>query len=138
MTTTELPLDEWRLLLTALCANSPAWIGALSAQGSYTLIYPTRFSWLRSLRWLPPDDAWSGLARLELAEPGTAAAAAWEPLCDELREAPPTLEGSLLFGRFTPPGTGRSAVLNLVTDFEPEGTAALVRTVRIRIERVRD
>jgi hypothetical protein len=138
VTTTQLPVDEWRLVLTALCANSPAWIGTVGAQGPYTLICPTRFSWLRGLRWQPPDDAWSGLARLDLAEPGTVPAAAWEPLCGELRPSPPTLEGAILFGRYTPPGTGHSAVLNLVTDFEPEGTAALVHTVRIRVERVRD
>jgi hypothetical protein len=136
VTTARLPLDEWRLMLTALCVNSPAWIGTLSAPEPYTLIYPTNFSWLRSLRWLPPDDAWSGLARLDLAEPGTVPAAAWEPLC-ELRRAPPAVEGRILFGRFLAPGTGRSAVINLVTDFEPDGTAALVRSVRIRIEQDR-
>jgi hypothetical protein len=138
VTTTQLPLDEWRLMLTALCADSPAWIGTLGAPETYTLIYPTRFSWLRSLRWWPPDDAWSGLARLDLAEPGTVAAVAWEPLCEELRRAPPALEGRILFGRFVAPGARHTAVLNLVTDFEPEGTAALVRSVRIRIEPVRD
>jgi hypothetical protein len=138
VTTAEFPIDEWRLLLTALCANSPAWIGTLGASDPYTLIFPTRFSWLRSLRWQPPDGAWGGLALLELAEPGTVAAAAWEPLCGELRRAAPTLEGRILFGRFAAPGTGHSAVLNLVTDFEPEGTAAPVHTVHIRIERIRD
>jgi len=137
MTTTELAIDEWRLLLTALCANSPAWIGTLGAADPYTVVFPTRFTWLRSLRWLPPD-AWSGLALLDLAEPGTVAAAAWEPLCGELRRAPPTVEGPVLFGRFAAPGTGHSAVLNLVTDFEPKGTAAPVHTVHIRVERVRD
>jgi hypothetical protein len=137
MTTTELAVDEWRLLLTALCANSPAWIGTLGESDPYTVIYPTRFSWLHRVRWLPPDG-WGGLALLDLAEPGTVAASAWEPLCGEWRRAPSTIDGPVLFGRFPAPGTGYSAVLNLVTEFEPVGTAAPVHTVYIRVERVRD
>jgi hypothetical protein len=118
-----IPLDEWRLVLTALCAGSPAWVGTLHEPDTWTLVHPTNFGWLRSMQWLP------GLALLDLAEPGTIPAAEWEPLCGPLEEAPATTEGRFLIGRFPVPETGRSARLSLITD-----TAGLVRTVRVVIE----
>jgi hypothetical protein len=71
-----------------------------------------------------------GVALLDLAEPGTVPAAAWRELCGELRPAPPTTEGRVLFGRYDPPGTGHTAVLTLVTEFTD---GAEVRAVRVRV-----
>lgn len=127
-----IPLDEWRLLLAALCAGSPAWIGTLHEPDTWTLIHPTNFAWLRSLLWMPPDDR-SGLALLDLAEPGTTPAAAWEALCGDLEEAPPTTEGQFFVGRYPVPGTGHEANITLITDASADGPRALVRTVRIMI-----
>ncbi len=120
-------LDEWRLLLAALCAGSPAWIGTLHEPDTWTLIHPTRFGWLRSALWTPD------LTLLDLAEPGTTPAAAWEPLCGVLEEAPATTAGRFLIGRYPVPGTGHEANITLITDASADGPQALVRTVRIMI-----
>lgn len=136
----EIRVDEWRLVLTALCVDSPARIGTLGEPDTFQLIEPTNFSWLRSVRWhaggprTDPATTRAGIALLDLAEPGTVPAAAWEPLCGALHPAPPTEEGRILFGQFEPPGADRTAVLTLVTDFSDEGAAAAVRTVRVRVE----
>jgi hypothetical protein len=135
MTTVELPLDEWRLLLAALCAGSPAWIGTLGPPDRFRMIHPTRFGWLAAARWHPPSGLGAaGIALLELAEPATVPAAAWEPLCGPLAEAPATRDGRTLFGSCEVPGTGKRATLTLITDWAADPATALVRDIRIRIE----
>ncbi|GIF25431.1 hypothetical protein BJ973_003708 [Actinoplanes tereljensis] len=116
---TTFPAAEWTELLTALCAGDP---GRAGTPG-----------WLRRMTWQPVTDG-LGFAVLELTDPATVPAAAWEPVCGPLRPAPPTRQGHVLTGRFAAPGTGHAATVTLVTDRSPAGTAAAVRSVRIRIE----
>jgi hypothetical protein len=128
-----LPVDDWKALLTALCSDAPEHIGTLAEPGTLTLVQPTRFPWLRGFRWRPVGDTF-GLALLDLTDPGTLPASAWEPLCGSLHKAPPTRDGPILFGRFEAPATGHTATLTLVTDDSAEGASARVIAVRIRVE----
>ena len=134
MTTVELPLPEWQLLLAALSAGSPAWIGTLGPPDRFRLIHPTRFAWLSSVRWQAPSDGRAGIALLELSEPGTVPATAWEMLCGPLAQAPTTRDGQTLFGSCEVPGTDKRATLTLITDWADDPATATVRTIRIRIE----
>jgi hypothetical protein len=128
--------DEWAQLLDALCADDPARIGTVGEpDDDLTPVRPTVFGWLAGFDWWPAAGS-TGIALLDLTEPGTVPAAAWEPLCGPLSEAPSTRQGRLLVGRHTPPGAGRSATLTLVTDRSDEGARAHVVAVRIRIEPV--
>jgi len=128
--------DEWAELLEALCADDASRIGTVGEQdGELAPVRPTRFRWLDSLDWWPAGHG-TGIAVLELTDPGTVPAEAWEPLCGPLREARVTREGHLLVGRHTPAGSARQATLTLVTDQSDEGVRARVLTVRISVEPV--
>lgn len=128
--------DEWAELLGALCDDDPGRVGTVGdPDGELAPVRPTRFGWLYSFDWWPARSS-TGVAMLELAEPGTMPAEAWEPLCGPLREAPATRQGHLLVGRHTPAGSARRATLTLVTDQSAEGVQARVLTVRIRVEPV--
>ena len=85
--------NEWAALLDALCADDASRIGTVGPpDGELTPVRPTRFRWLDSLDWWPAGHG-TGIAVLELTEPGTVPAEAWEPLCGPLREARVTREG---------------------------------------------
>jgi hypothetical protein len=132
-TDSRLPAADWAMLLTALCVDSPAWIGTVGEPRHLTAVTPTRFPWLRGLLWRPAGDSF-GVALLDLAEPGTMPASAWEPLVGPLEPGRATREGPTLVGRHEPAGTGRRATLTLVTDGHAAGTRAHVVSVRIRVE----
>lgn len=128
--------DEWAELIEALCADDPGRVGTVGRpEGELAPVRPTRFGWLYGFDWWPAGVG-TGLAMLELSEPGTMPAEAWEPLCGPLREARVTREGHLLVGRHTPAGSARQATLMLVTDQSDEGVRARVLTVRISVEPV--
>jgi len=128
--------NEWAALLDALCADDASRIGTVGPpDGELTPVRPTRFRWLDSLDWWPAGHG-TGIAVLELTDPGTVPAEAWEPLCGPLREALVTRQGHLLVGRHTPAGSARQATLTLVTDESDDGVRARVLTVRIRVEPV--
>ncbi|MFF5288422.1 hypothetical protein [Paractinoplanes globisporus] len=128
--------DEWAELLAALCADDAGRVGTVGDhEGELAPVRPTRFGWLYGFDWWPAG-AGTGLAMLELAEPGTMPAEAWEPLCGPLREAPVTPDGHLLVGRHKPAGSPRQATLTLVTDQSADGVRANVLTVRISVEPV--
>ena len=128
--------DEWTELIEALCADDPGRVGTVGhPDGELAPVRPTRFGWLYGFDWWPAGVG-TGLAMLELSEPGTIPAEAWEPLCGPLREARVTREGQLLVGRHTPAGSARRATLTLVTDESDDGVRARVLTVRISVEPV--
>jgi hypothetical protein len=125
---------EWTELLTALCADDPARVGTVGTpDGHFTPVGPTRFDWLRGFGWAPAGGGY-GLALIDLEAPGTVPAAAWETVCGPLGGAPPDLEGQLLYGEFTAPGTGRELTITLVAEHGVEAARARVSTIRIRVE----
>ena len=131
MTTAELPLDDWRLLLAALCAGSPAWIGTPGPPERFQVIFPTRFDWLARAQWRAPrEPGGAGLAVLELAAPGTVPATAWETLCGTLTEVTTMRDARALSGRYKVPGTAWEAELTLTTDWaaDPAVLSVCVRT----------
>lgn len=125
---------EWTELLTALCADDAASVGLVGEpDGDFAPVGPTRFGWLRGFRWAPAGSGY-GLALLDLASPGTVPAAAWEPICGPLDDAPPALEGQLLYGEFSAPGSGRELTVTLVAEHGVPAAEARVHTVRVSID----
>lgn len=121
--------DEWAELIAALCADDPARIGTIGkAEIDPAHVHPTVFGWLAGFDWWPADEG-TGIALLDLTEPGTMPPTAWERLCGPLGEATAAGEDRLLVGRHTPAGSPRSATLTLVTD-----RTSRVVTVRVRVE----
>jgi len=132
---TVFPADEWRSLLHALCRDDVSGIGPSTPGEPLSYIAPTRYSWLKAMRWRPVRTSF-GIALLELTEPGKHPAHDWEPICGPLVLGPviPGTPGATYQGILTLPDTGRRAAVYLTTTDPAHNLAGRVTTVQVRIE----
>lgn len=132
--TAAFPVEQWRELLRALCADDPSTVGIVQDGEPMAFVGPTRFVWLTGFAWRPIGETF-GIAILELADPGTFAPDTWAPVCGPLVRGPITRgAGATLQGLVELPETGNRAAVYLTTDRSPDDPQARVTEVRIRIE----
>jgi len=132
---TDFPTGDWQNLLQALCQDDVSGIGPSTPGEPLSTIAPTRYSWLKAMRWRPVRTSF-GIALLELAEPGKHPASAWEPICGPLVLGPaiPGAPGATYQGILALPGTGRRAAVYLTTTNPADDLAGRVTAVQVRID----